>query len=287
MRNHRCSNILLAVAILFGCVGASSQLLKPHDLKLGRKFKEFDQYLLNARAVTRNETKVYIANVQRGDSVDYREVILSAQCNVVSVTVNGQEKEKHLVIRDFRKLTVADTVDVLPTGTKVRCWFSDSGSVFSVNNAPVNEDVQALLNEVVKSEGGTETSKLMDPSRAVALGATWKMNIPAFRKVLGPVLSDAMKKLNGTVTFASIDSSGALPTATITARAEAPQFTLRFGDMPSKSTFVADISLTVPLDNRYPPEALSTSSRQTVSMSKGNVRMDMVVASSRSAQFLR
>ncbi len=287
MRNHHCFDFFLALAILFGCVGASSQLFKPYDLKLGRKFKEFDQYLLNARAVTRNETKVYIEDMQRGDSVDYREVVLSAQCNVVSVTVNGQEKEKHLVIRDFRKLTLADTVDVLPTGTKVRCWFSDSGSVFSVNNVPVNDDVQALLSEVVKSEGGTETSKLMDPAKAVALGATWKMNIPAFRKVLGPVLSGAMKKLTGTATFASIDSSGALPTATITARAEAPSFTLRFGDMPSKSTFVADISLTVPLDNRYPPEALSTSSRQTVSMSKGNVRMDMVVASSRSAQFLR
>jgi hypothetical protein len=170
---------------------------------------------------------------------------------------------------------------VLPTGTKVRCWFSDSGSVFTIDNAPASDDVQALLSEVVKSEGGTETSKLMDPAKAVALGATWKMNIPAFRKVLGPVLSGAMKKLSGTVTFASIDSSGALPVATITARAEAPMFTLRFGDMPSKSTFVADISLTVPLDNRYPAEALSTSSRQTVSMSQGNARMDMIVASSR------
>jgi hypothetical protein len=45
--------------------------------------------------------------------------------------------------------------------------------------------------------------------------------------------------------------------------------------------------LTVPLDNRYPAEALSTSSRQTVSMSQGNARMDMIVASSRTAQFLR
>lgn len=287
MQNHRCSNVLLAIAVLFGCIGASSQLLKTHDLKLGRKFKAFDEYLLNARAITRNETKIYIEDMQRGDSVDYREVVLSAQCSVVSVTVNGQEKEKHLVIRDFRKLTLADTVDVLPTGTKVRCWFSDSGSVFSVNNVPVSDDVQALLNEVVKSEGGTETSRLMDPAKSVALGATWKMNIPAFRKVLGPVLSNAMKKLTGTATFVSIDSSGSLPTATITARAEAPTFTLRFGDMPSKSTFVADISLTVPLDNRYPPEALSTRSRQTVTMSKGNVRMDMVLASSRSAQFLR
>jgi hypothetical protein len=287
MQNQRCSKFLLVIALLIGCVGASAQLLKPYDLKLGRKIKEYDRYLLNTRAVTRNETKVYIEDMQRGDSVDSREVVLSAQCNVVSVTVNGQEKEKNLVIRDFRKLTLTDTVDVLPTGTKVRCWFSDSGSVFTVDNAPVSDDVQALLSEVVKSEGGTETSKLMDPAKAVALGATWKMNIPAFRKVLGPVLSGAMKKLTGTVTFASIDSSGSLPTATIMARAEAPTFTLRFGDMPSKSTFVADISLTVPLDNRYPAEALSTSSRQTVSMSQGNARMDMIVASSRSAQFLR
>jgi len=289
MQNQRCSKFLLVIALLIGCVGASAQLLKPYDLKLGRKIKEYDQYLLNARAVTRNETKVYIEDVQRGDSVDYREVVLSAQCNVVSVTVNGQEKEKNLVIRDFRKLTLTDTIDVLPTGTKVRCWFSDSGSVYTVDGIPVADTVAALLSNVVLGEGGAKTGNVLDAKKPVAVGASWKMNIAALKRILGREQVRVMKKLTGTVTFDSIDSTGPMPTAIVSARAEAPRFTMNIDGSPSPlvGSLVAEFRYVVPLDVRFPPVALTTSTTQTYSAKMGTQRAESFVTTSRQSEFIR
>lgn len=249
--------------------------------------KEFDRYLLKTNYENSTRTKLYINGNLQGDSLEAFSVVLAAQCEIVSVTVDGQEKEKRMIIRDFRRISSQDTVDLLPTGTKIRCWFSDSGSVFTINDAPTSDDVSAILAEVVKGEGGSRTGSVLDAKKPVALGATWKMNIPAFRKVLGPEMSKLMKKINGTVTFASIDTTGSLKTATVVARAEAPNFTLYFGDFPSKASLVAEFSIVVPLDNRYPQEGIATTSTQRIDTKQGVARMEMTISSQRSSQFIR
>ncbi|HLP27138.1 MAG TPA: hypothetical protein VK147_00765 [Candidatus Didemnitutus sp.] len=275
-----------ALCVALFSVAASAQPVK-HELKLGRSIKEYDRYLLKTTFENVTKTKLYISDVLRGDSTDRLFVILNAQCEVISVTVDGQEKEKRLVIRDFRRMTQRDTVDLLPTGTKLRCWFSDSGSVYTVNDAPAPDSLISILGEVIKGEGGSRTGNVLDAKKPVAVGGTWKMNIPAFRKVLGPEMSRLMKKITGSVTFASIDSSGAMPTATVTARAEAPTFTMVFGDAPSKASLVADFSLIVPLDTRFPPAGITTSSTQKITTTQDVARMEFEISMKRSALFLR
>ncbi len=275
-----------ALCVALFSVAVSAQPVK-HELKLGRRVKEYDRYLLKTTYESTTQTKMFISDILRGDTTEKLSVIFNAQCNVVSVTVDGQEKEKRLVIRDFRRITQHDTVDLLPTGTKLRCWFSDSGSIYTVNDAPAPDSLYNILNEVIKGEGGSRTGNVLDAKKPVAVGGTWKMNIPAFRKVLGPEMSKLMKKITGSVTFTSIDSSGAMPTATVTARAEAPAFTMVFGDVPSKASLVADFSLVVPLDTRFPAVGITTSSTQRIKTAQGVARMELEVSTKRSALFLR
>lgn len=197
------------------------------ELKLGRAIKEYDQYLLKTVYEQQTRTSYYSDNIMRGDTADNIMILLTAQCKVISVTIDGQEKEKQIVIRNFQLHTSTDTFDVMPTGTKVRCWFSDSGSVFTVDDAPVHDTVAALLSNVVLGEGGSRTGDVLDATKPVTLGQTWKMNVKAFRKVLGKDQSKLMKKLDGTVRFSRVDSTGAQPTAIVTARAEAPSFSIK------------------------------------------------------------
>lgn len=275
-----------ALCVALFTVAASAQPVK-HELKLGRSVKEYDRYLLKTTFESLTRTKLFISDVLRGDTTEKLSVILNAQCNVVSVTVDGQEKEKQLVIRDFRRITPRDTIDLLPTGTKLRCWFSDSGSVYTINDAPAPDSIVNILVEVIKGEGGSRTGNVLDAKKPVAVGETWKMNIAAFRKVLGPQMSKLMKKITGNVSFASIDSSGAQPTATVTARAEAPNFTLVFGEVPSKASLVTDFSLTVPLDTRFPPIGITTSTKQRIVTAQGVARMELEISTNRTASFLR
>lgn len=284
MQIRNFSSLALFVALF--AVAAAAQPVK-HELKLGRSVKEYDRYLLKTTYESVTQTKMFISDILRGDTTEKLSVILNAQCSVVSVTVDGQEKEKQLVIRDFRRITQRDTVDLLPTGTKVRCWFSDSGSAYTINDAPAPDSIVNILVEVIKGEGGSRTGNVLDAKKPVAVGDTWKMNIAAFRKVLGPQMSKLMKKITGTVTFRSIDSTGVQPTATVTARAEAPKFTLVFGQVPSKASLIADFSLTVPLDTRFPPVGLTTSTKQRIVTEQGVARMELEISTNRSASFLR
>ena len=262
---------------------------KAYELKLGRGLKEYDQYLLKTVYEQQTRTSYYSDNIMRGDTTDNVSIVLTAQCKVISVTVDGQEKEKHIVIRNFQLRTSTDTFDVMPTGTKVRCWFSDSGSVFTVNDIPVHDTVAALLSNVVLGEGGSRTGDVLDAKKPVTLGQTWKMNVKAFRKVLGKEQSKLMKKLDGTVTFARIDSSGAQPTGIVTARAEAPSFSIKVPGAPAPMTgsLVADFSYEVPLDNRFPPVALSTSTTQNYIAVQGLSKLESRVFTKRQSQFIR
>ncbi|MBC8125465.1 MAG: hypothetical protein H7X70_06990 [Candidatus Kapabacteria bacterium] len=273
------------IVALFATFSLAAQ--PKHDLKLGRSIKAFDQYLLKTNYESQTHTQLFVNDELRGDSVEKFNVILSAQCSVVSVTVDGQEKEKRLVIRDFRRLTDRDTIDLLPTGTKIRCWFSDSGSIYTINDEPTPDAISQILVEVVKGEGGARTGNVLDAKKPVAVGSTWKMNIPAFRKMLGKEMSNLMKKLTGTVTFKSIDSLPQQPTATIVARAEAPKFSLKFGDMPSSASLIADFTIVVPLDVRFPALSIATSTVQRITTKQGIARMELAISSKRTSLFLR
>lgn len=175
------------------------------------------------------------------------------------------------------------------TGTKVRCWFSDSGSVFTVNGEPVADTVAALLSNVVMGEGGAKTGNVLDAKKPVALGATWKMNIAALKRILGREQVRLMKKIDGTVTFAAIDSTGPQATAIVTARAEAPKFTMRLDGAPYPlvGSLVAEFRYAVPLDSRFPPVALTTSTTQTYSATQGTQRAESFVTTSRTSEFIR
>lgn len=278
--------------IVFGLVlsvTAIAQQPEVYSLKLGRGLKEFDQYLLKSTYEQRSQTKIYDNDVLLGDTTDVVRVIVAAQCSVVHVTVDGQEKEKNLVIRLFQLQTNTDTFDVMVTGTKVRCWFSDSGSVYTVDGIPVADTVAALLSNVVLGEGGAKTGNVLDAKKPVAVGSTWKMNIAALKRILGREQVRVMKKLNGNVSFESIDSTGPMPTAIVKARAEAPKFTMHIDGSPSPlvGSLVAEFRYEVPLDIRFPPVALTTSTTQTYSAKLGTQRAESFVTTSRQSQFIR
>jgi hypothetical protein len=270
-------------------VSATAYAQQTYQLKLGRGIKEYDQYLLKTSYEQQSRTSIYSDNIRRGDTTDIVSILLTAQCKVISVTVDGQEKEKHIVIRNFQLRTNTDTFDVLPTGTKVRCWFSDSGSVFTVNDVPVHDTVSALLSNVVLGEGGSRTGDVLDAKKPVALGQSWKMNVKAFRKVLGKEQSRLMKKLDGTVTFSKIDSSGAQATGIVTARAEAPSFSIKVpgANAPMTGSLVAEFSYEVPLDSRFPPVSLSTSTTQFYMAIQGLNKLESRVFTKRQSQFIR
>lgn len=278
--------------VLFLVLAYSATLLpaqKAYELTLGRGIKEYDQYLLKTTYDQQTRTSYYSDNLMRGDTTDNISIILTAQCKVISVTVDGQEKEKHITIRDFQLRTNTDTFEVMATGTKIRCWFSDSGSVFTVDDIPVHDTVAALLSNVVLGEGGSRTGDVLDAKKSVALGQTWKMNVKAFRKVLGKEQSKLMKKLDGTVSFSRIDSTGAQLTAIVTARAEAPSFSIKVpgADAPMTGSLVAEFSYEVPLDNRFPPVALSTATTQNYIAVQGLNKLESRVFTRRQSQFIR
>jgi hypothetical protein len=279
----------LVLLLVLACSATLLPAQKAYELKLGRGIKEYDQYLLKTVYEQQTRTSYYSDNIMRGDTTDNVSIVLTAQCKVISVTVDGQEKEKHITIRDFQLRTNTDTFEVMPTGTKIRCWFSDSGSVFSVDDIPVHDTVAALLSNVVLGEGGSRTGDVLDAKKPVTLGQTWKMNVKAFRKVLGKDQSKLMKKLDGTVTFSRIDSSGAQPTGIVTARAEAPSFSIKVpgADAPMTGSLVADFSYEVPLDNRFPPVALSTSTTQNYIAVQGLNKLESRVFTRRQSQFIR
>ncbi|MBK6292829.1 MAG: hypothetical protein IPF59_13955, partial [Ignavibacteria bacterium] len=252
----------------------------------GRGVKEYDRYLLKTTYESVTQTKMFISDMLRGDTTEKLSVILNAQCNVVSVTVDGQEKEKQLVIRDFRRITQRDTVDLLPTGTKVRCWFSDSGSAYTINDAPAPDSIVNILVEVVKGEGGSRTGNVLDAKKPVAVGEKWKMNIAAFRKVLGPDMSKLMKKITGVVTFRSIDSTGAQPTATVAARASAEVHVgLRAGTFQCITR--CRLFTYGSVGYALPPVGLITSTKQRIVTAQGVARMELEISTNRSASFLR
>jgi len=160
--------------------------------------------------------------------------------------------------------------------------------VFTIDNRPAPDSISSMLALIVKGEGGALTGKLLDAKKPVRVGASWKLNIPAFRTVLGREVSSLIKKVDGTVTFAGIDStSSTLPVARVEAAASAPKFTMNFSGVPSTSSLTATFRLEVPVDTRYPPEAIATSTEQTITTKQDNVRMEMRVRTSRSARFIR
>jgi hypothetical protein len=260
-----------------------------YTLKLGRGLKEFDQYLLKSSYEQRSTTKIYNNDVLLGDTTDVVRIIIAAQCSVSRVTVDGQEKEKNLVIRLFQMQTNTDTFDILPTGTKVRCWFSDSGSAYTIDGVPVADSAATYLSNVVLGEGGAKTGDVLDAKKPVAVGSTWNMNIAALKRVLGREQVKLMKKLNGTVRFASIDSTSPMPTAIITARAEAPKFTMKVdgASFPLVGSLVAEFRYVVPVDVRFPPTALTTSTTQTYTASQGTQRAESFVTTRRTSEFIR
>jgi len=286
-KHLRLAKVALAALGMMMVVSITTSAQQSYQLKLGRGLRSFDRYLLKSTFETSTRTKLFISDVLRGDSLDARSVIIAAQCEVVSTTTDGQEKEKRLVIRHFRMITSTDTSELLPTGTKVRCWFSDSGSAFTINDAPASGEVSGILSEVVKGEGGSLTGNILDAKKPVSVGQRWPMNIAALKKVMGKQTSGPMKKLKGTVTFVSIDSTGSMKSALIQARAEDPRYTLTFGEAPSTASIVAEFSVTVPLDTRFPADAVSSSTVQRIVTSSGVARMEFVVSTKRQSIFLR
>lgn len=267
----------------------SAQTPTTYTLKLGRGLKEFDEYLLKSTYEQRSVTRIYDKDVLLGDTTDIVRVVIAARCSVARVTVDGQEKEKHLIIRAFQLQTTTDTFDVMPAGTKVRCWFSDSGSVYTVDDVPTVDTVTALLSNVVLGEGGAKTGDVLDAKKPVAVGSTWKMNIAALKRILGREQVRVMKKLTGSVSFDSIDRTGPMPAAIVKARAEAPRFTMRIDGSPSPlvGSLVAEFRYVVPLDSRYPPVALTTSTTQTYTATMGTQRAEQFVTTSRQSEFIR
>lgn len=247
---------LLASLLLFASLvsAASISTAQPITLKLGRKIKITDQYLLTTTAKYSVRIAVDAPRGTKTDSTYTDSVRLQALCDVASVTEVGEEYEKKLTIRYFQRFVNNATIDVLPTGAIVKATFGGPQTTFLVNGTKPKAEVEELLRLAVRSEGGTKTGDILDPSQPVALGETWSVNREAFARTMATSNArPSIKGIKGLVRFVSIDSLNGKPCATVVSTVQQT-----FGSGTEKSPAVEssyDMTISVPIDVRYPPAA--------------------------------
>lgn len=281
-------NKRITVTVFVAFAAVACLVAQPeYDLKLGREFKEFDRYYLKTNYERTSTTTTSVHGNERESSKQSVSVFLAAQCDIASVTVDGQEKEKRLTIRECTAVVDNQNVTLLPSGTIVKCWFSDSGSVFTVNDKPLADSISSILAEVVQGEGGARTGEVFNAKKPVRVGQQWKINVLALRSALGLPRKGAPKQIRGTVTFTSIDSTTYTPSAVINAVAEIPRYKSKVDQIPTEMSVEAEFEVRLPIDNRYPLMSTGTTVTQRVQQKVGALQLDAVVKQKRQSSFDR
>ena len=233
---------------------ADTTFALPINLTLGREIKPFDEYLLDATSV-----RISIVTMGKGKSGrilqnDTVRSALSGICAVAAVTEDGQEALKTITIRNAQTRYQGSVADIVQTGAKVKAQFSDVGNVYSIGDDTLSAEVTADLSGLIRSEGGQKSGRIMDPNKPVSPGDTWTIDTAAFAATLGPPPATQKRIVKGSVTFTRIDTVNSVPIAVVTMDASAHNaFAEIEGMQAMNSTVVAHIELYVPLDQRYPP----------------------------------
>lgn len=275
---------ILTAAAAVGSVNAQESL----KLSLGRKIKEFDRYKYTTRQSDQQQLLTKLPTGEVLDSTSTRVVDIVAVVDVRSVTVEGEEREKDVEIRQFD--VTADNVKhaYLPKGTKITCIFSDSGSVFTVQGKPLADSVAMVLNDVIHREGGEKTGRILGTAKPIKAGDTWPMNVPALLQTIDRRMVRIDKKnVKGTVELLAVDTTeehGVIAVVSGTAKATRVRPSglddLTLGDVHMNMAF----TVTVPVDNRLPavgsssvvtmdiPAKMKTPDGQTIQMQIRSIR---------------
>lgn len=251
---------LLIAALLITVTSATAQ--QPLSLNLGRKIKEFDRYKYTTRHSDQQQMLTKLPTGQVLDSTTLRVVDIVAIVDVKSVTVDGEEREKALEIRQFDITTDGVKQTYLSKGTMVTAVFSDSGSMFTIGGKPVADSIFMVLNDVVHREGGEKTGRILGTKKPVSRGDKWSMNIPALLSTIDrTALRIDKKHVKGSVELLAIDTTeeqGVIAIVSGTAKATkvrpAGLDDLQLGDVHMNMAF----TVTVPIDNRLPPVGSSS-----------------------------
>lgn len=242
-----------------------------HDLPLGRELKPSDVYFLRGSA-TRIIEVLSTADPKKPVLVqaDTTVVNINAKCEVAAVTEDGQEAKKIVTIRHAELKKGGETKDILNTGAALTITYSDSGTVMMLGTTPVDPAVADLLSIVIQSEGGKRTGEIMDAKRKVKVGETWSIDTTALLRSMDiPVLPPGAS-VSGTVKFDKIETKDKVKVGTATMKATMTNVFPTLNDMkPNTSQVDATVSVTVPMDVRYPATQVRTSTTLVADFGSG------------------
>lgn len=261
--------LLFALSPFLPSTLAPSLHSQSHDLPLGRALKPSDVYFLRASA-TRIIEVLSTADPKKPVLVqaDTTVVNINAKCEVAAVTVDGQEAKKIVTIRHVELKKGGTTKDILNTGAALTITYSDSGTVMMLGTTPVDPAVADLLSLVLQAEGGKRTGEIMDAKRKVKVGDTWSIDTTALLRSMDIAVMPPGASVTGVVKFDKIDSKKNLGTAIMKATMTNVFPTLN--DMkPNTSQVDATVSVTVPLDVRYPTTHVSTTTTLVADFGQG------------------
>lgn len=257
------------VALLLATCAAAAQ---PFALSLGRKIKAGDKYLITTTASFRMRTVFEGPRGPRTDTSHADSVRLHALCDVTSVTEAGEEYEKTMTIRYFHHFVNNATIDVLHTGAIVSVTFVGRSLTFKINGTKPDSDIEALLRLAVRSEGGMKTGEILDPPKAVRVGDTWSVNKRAFAASMAAgATKPVTKSVDGKVRFAGVDVIDGKPCATVVAVVR--QNTGLGTEQSPTQTSSYDMTLSVPIDVRYPATASKVRTRRRVEAHGSGLKM--------------
>ena len=248
---------ILAVACLTALVlptAAQSQSKKLYDLPLGREIRPFDQYLLESSSQRISRMTVTDpGGVQKKMQDDTALVRISANVGVEAVTEDGQEAVKNLKVRYAQLVIGTEENDLIPTGTKLKATFSDSGTVIQQSGQDLPMQVTSFLASVIRSEGGLKTGEIMNASGPIAVGEEWAVTSEALMKTLDLQMVDSTSSVEGIVRFVGIDSTGTRHVARVELNAKAINAIAQIeGAKPERSSVDMNVLIDVPVDKRYP-----------------------------------
>jgi hypothetical protein len=285
---HR-SLFVIIISLCFFCgIAAPCQAGDTYELKLGRQIREFDNYLVKASSTSITDVVATSAighrTAQRSDTT---VVMLDAMCDVKQVTEDGQEAVKSITVRNMTFTSQGQTHDLMPTGAVLQATFSEAGTELTQDNAQIAETMMPLLLTVIRSEGGGRTADIMDAGRPVTVGDEWPADSSALLQALDPTGSVTPVALKGTVKFIGIDTTRK-PAAIVRLTAKAVNALGEIdGRRPLRSEITMDITLTAPLDVRYPIAATQSVTKIKASFEDNGTTIDMTHVVRDSFTFLR
>jgi len=266
--------IALTIVFCFSTLQAQERTTLPRErstlqaqerssLVVGRKMKVGDKYLLTTLASYRMRLALDMKDHKPTDSTYADSVHLQALVEVTSVTEAGEEHAKTLTIRYFHRYINNVTIDLLPNGAVVKASFDTPASTYTVNGEKPSAQVDELLRLAVRSEGGTQTGDILNPPKPVRVGDNWVINKKAFALGMATgATKNQAKGITGKVRYAGIDTLNNRPCATVIAVIRQK---LGAGTQQSPAqTNAYDMTVSVPLDVRYPASATTVRSRVRV-----------------------